>query len=77
VGPGASVDRVDSGGRAAWGRDRVTGSKSARIWRDAVEAAVDPNRVEIEERTLTSVGNLAVRFAPDGGFVAPLTPVGR
>jgi alpha-glucosidase len=55
------------------------GSKSytARIWTDAPDAEADPNHLELKSLTLKSQDTLTIKFAPDGGFVAELAPVGK
>ena len=53
------------------------GRYSVRIWKDAPDAASEPNHLTTETLTLSSVGTLKIRFAPDGGFVAQLARVGN
>jgi len=50
------------------------GNYALRLWRDADDAGVDPNRLNVEERTLTAGAKLRVRVAEGGGFVARLSP---
>jgi alpha-glucosidase len=50
---------------------------TARIWRDAGDAAADPNRLVNETLTLSAVDTLKVHLALDGGFVAELTRAER
>ena len=50
------------------------GRYTARIWKDAPDAASDPNHLTTETRTVTSADQLSVGLALDGGFVAQLAP---
>jgi hypothetical protein len=53
------------------------GHYTARIWKDAPDVQVDPNRLVIETAGFTSADALKVHLALDGGFVAQLTPPGN
>jgi alpha-glucosidase len=52
------------------GRGRWT----ARLWKDAAEAARDPNLLEIKTVPVGPRETLTVTTAPDGGFVAEIAP---
>lgn len=51
------------------------GRYAARIWKDASATEADPNRLDTETLDLSSADTLKLRLAPDGGFVAQLTPL--
>ncbi len=50
------------------------GHYTARLWRDAPDAETEPNRLVTETRSVSTRDRLQIHFAPDGGFVAQLTP---
>jgi len=45
-------------------------SHRMRLWRDAPESEVDPNRLQFEESRVTGADQLKIRLGTDGGFVA-------
>jgi alpha-glucosidase len=50
------------------------GPYTARVWKDAPDAEVEPNHLTFETRNLTASDKLDLHLAPDGGFVAQLAP---
>jgi alpha-glucosidase len=48
-----------------------------KIWKDATDTEANPNRLATESLRVSSSERLKVRVAPDGGFVAQLTPTTR
>jgi len=53
------------------------GRYSARIWKDASDAASDPNRLSTETLNVTFKDTLKVHLALDGGFAAELGHAGN
>jgi alpha-glucosidase len=53
------------------------GRYTLKIWKDATDTEADPNRLATESLRVASNERLKVRVAPDGGFVAQLTPTTR
>lgn len=47
---------------------------TAKLWKDAPEAATDPNRLNTQALLLSPTDTLEIDLALDGGFVAELTP---
>jgi alpha-glucosidase len=47
---------------------------TARIWKDAPETEVDPNRLKFEVSKVTGSDHMNVRLGTDGGFVTEFTP---
>jgi alpha-glucosidase len=53
------------------------GRYSAAAWKDAPDADIDPNHLISESFTARSTERLRIHTAPDGGFVARFTPLGK
>jgi alpha-glucosidase len=53
------------------------GRYTARIWKDASDAGLDPNHLATETLSLSSADTLKLHVALDGGFVAQLAPAGN
>ena len=53
------------------------GRYSATLWRDAADAAKDPNHLERQERIVSRGDTIRPDVGPDGGFVLALTPLAR
>lgn len=47
-----------------------TGRWKMRLWQDTADSAVNAERLEIQERTVTAADTLTLRLAPAGGCVA-------
>jgi alpha-glucosidase len=41
-----------------------------RLWKDAADAAKNPERLAVEERTVRAGDTITLRLAPSGGCVA-------
>lgn len=50
------------------------GEYVANLWRDASDAASNPNHLETETRSVTATQTMKVKIASDGGFVAQISP---
>jgi alpha-glucosidase len=53
------------------------GPCTARIWKDAADAESNPNHLTCDSVSLSPAATLRIHLAPDGGFVAELTPAGN
>jgi alpha-glucosidase len=51
-----------------------SGKYTARVWKDAPDADIDPNHLLTENLTLSSADTLKLQVALDGGFVAQFEP---
>jgi alpha-glucosidase len=53
------------------------GSYTARVWKDAADAEIEPNHLTFETLHLSSSEALKVHLSADGGFTAELVPSGK
>ena len=50
---------------------------SATIWKDADNAAMNPNQLSKSSMTVDRGEKIKLSLAADGGFVAQLVPIGK